>query len=69
MNESTALVHHLCYDLFPPLGTEFLEAARIALRRAREDEWEEEIDTPQGPMSVEEVIDFCNLHGFLEEEA
>jgi len=68
-SEDADLRHHLLYNHFPPLGIEFLPAARQAIAMAREEEWEEEIDTPQGEMSVEDVVEMCNLHDFLTEEA
>lgn len=64
---SVVIREHLRTNLYPPISPVFVAAAIEALNRARDQDWEREIELPNGRyLSARDIISGLHLEGFLE---
>lgn len=69
MNRSALLMHHLCFNHYPPVSDVFVPVAEAAIDHASEGKWDEMITMPNGVvLSVGEIVDQLHLLDFLEVE-
>ena len=68
--ELDQLLHwHLQYNHYPPIHTIFIESAKKAINLANHNEWETNINLPNGrKLSVAEIVDRLHLDTFLDSE-
>lgn len=67
--EDQALRWHLTSNHYPPIHEDFLPAITKALEHARAEEWDEQVELPNGRvLTVAEIVEQCHLHTFLEED-
>ena len=65
--ERTALTYHLQVNHYPPVSLDFLPLAEKALACAREGNFDEELDLPQGgTKTVAVVIKGLHLDAFVD---
>lgn len=61
------LEHHLCFNHFPPISNVFVPVAERAIELANADEWDEEIEMPNGVvLTAGEIVDQLHLMDFVE---
>jgi|TARA_Y100000310_G_C20675103_1_gene812583 hypothetical protein len=66
-NEYALLYWHLQSNHFPPIDTDFVETAQKALQYAREEDYEQQIEMPNGKtLEVREILDGMHLWEIIE---
>ena len=67
-NEYALLYWHLQSNHFPPIHTDFVETAEEALQYARDKDYKQQIEMPNGKiLEVRDILDGMHLWEFLEE--
>lgn len=67
--EDQALKWHLYCNHYPPINKAFLPIAKEAIRFAKQNEWEEIIEMPNGKsLTVDKIIEGLHLETFLIDE-
>ena len=65
--EDQALRWHLTSNHYPPIHEAFLPSVKTTLEHARAEEWDEQIELPNGKvLSVRDVVEQLHLQAFLE---
>lgn len=66
-DEGTGLRWHLQHNHFPPVHPDFIESAKTALDHAEAEEWDHEIELPNGKvLTVSRIIEGLHLGPFLD---
>lgn len=66
--EDQALKWHLQCNHYPPINLVFLPVAQKAIELAKQEDWEEVIELPNGKsLTVVKIIEGLHLETFLEE--
>lgn len=69
LKEEQALQWHLQYNHYPPISLDFVVVAQKVLEFAKQDNWEEVIEMPNGKsLTVLKIIEGLHLETFLEQE-
>ena len=74
LDQFNSLAHHLGFNHFPPVGEEWIpaceaaiEAGNDALAMMNDEYWEQAIDTPNGPMPANTIIEGLHLDFYLHD--
>ncbi len=72
VDEVIAIEEHLIFNHYPPLPVAIAEACQEAIRHARDDNWDERVNLPDGwsvngrlSLTAGELVDMCHLEAFL----
>jgi hypothetical protein len=64
--EERALEWHLQSNHYPPINLVFMDTARKALAAARDEEWDKEIEMPNGLVkTAAQIVEDMHLEAFL----
>lgn len=62
-----AISFHLEYNHFPPVNPTFAKSAKEAIQNARLDNYDKEVQLPNGRnLETSTIIDALHLHSFVE---
>jgi hypothetical protein len=66
--EDQALAYHCASNCYPPIHSAFIPGFKQAIARARDGEWDTEIELPNGTRTVAWIIERAHLEAFVESD-
>jgi hypothetical protein len=68
MDLDISLVYHLVCNHYPPVSTDFIDSAKLAIKAANEGDYDGLIELPNGiTLTVQEIIEGLHLESYLDD--